>query len=65
MMRFQDIDTSVEKAVNRVVEVVGQFNGRNITEFLDVYKEEMNQRDVSEGHQTLSFKRAITNNLQR
>ena len=63
-MRSRDNDVRVEKVVDRIVEIMGQFNGRNITEFLDAYKGEINQRDVSEGHQTLSFKRAIANNLQ-
>ena len=34
MMRSRNNDVSVEKAVERVVEIEGQFNGRNITEFL-------------------------------
>ena len=65
MMRSRDNDASVEKAVNRVVEVEGQFDGRNITKFLDVYKREMNQRDVSEARQISSFKRVAANNVQR
>ena len=65
MMRCQDNDTNVGKAIDRIMEVVGQFNGRNITEFLDAYKREMNQRDVSEAHQILSFKRVVANNIQR
>ena len=65
MMRCRDNDASVEKAIDRIVEVAGQFNGRNITEFLDAYKREMNQRDVSEARQILSFKRVVANNVQR
>ena len=65
MMRCRDNDASVEKAIDRIVEVAGQFNGRNITEFLDAYKREMNQRDVSEARQILSFKRVAANNVQR
>ena len=63
MMRCRDNDASVEKAIDRIVEVAGQFNGRNITEFLDAYKREMNQRDVSEARQILSFKRVSANNV--
>ena len=65
MIRSQDNNTSVEKVVGRVVEVVGQFYGRNITEFLDAYKREINQRDVSEVRQISSFKRVVINNIQR
>ena len=42
MMRSRDNDASVEKAVDRVIEIEGQFDGRNITMFLDAYKREMN-----------------------
>ena len=65
MMRSRDNDASVEKAVDRVVELEGQFDGRNITKFLDAYKREMNQRDVSEARQITSFKRVVANNIQR
>ena len=57
MMRSRDNDVSVEKVVNRVVEIKGQFDGRNITKFLDAYRREMNQRDVSEARQITSFKK--------
>ena len=48
MMRSRDNDASVEKVVDRVIETEGQFDGRNITKFLDAYKREMNQRYVPE-----------------
>ena len=65
MMRSRDNDASVEKAVDRVEELEGQFDGRNVTKFLDAYKREMSQRDVSEARQITSFKRVVTNNVQR
>ena len=65
MMRSRDNDASVEKAVDRVVELEGQFDGRNVTKFLDTYRREMNQRDVSEARQIASFKRVVANNVQR
>ena len=65
MMRSRDNDASVEKAVDRVVELEGQFDGRNVTKFLDTYRREMNQRDVSEARQITSFKRVVANNVQR
>ena len=65
MMRCRDNDASVEKAVDCVVETEGQFDGRNITKFLDAYKREMNKRDVSEARQITSFKRVVVNNIQR
>ena len=42
MMRSRDNDASLEKVVDCVVENDGQFDGRNITKFLDAYKREMN-----------------------
>ena len=64
MMR-QDNDASVVKAVDCVIEIEGQFDGRNITKFLDAYRREMNQRDMSEARQISSLKRVVTNNIQR
>ena len=63
MMRSRDNNASVEKAVDRVVALEGQFDGRNITKFLDAYRREMNQRDVSEARQISSFKRVVSNNI--
>ena len=65
MMSSWDNDASVEKIVERVVEIEGQFDGRNITKFLDAYKREMNQRDVSEARPISCFKRVVTNNIRR
>ena len=50
---------------HRVVEIEGQFDGRNITKFLDAYKREMNQRDVSEARQISCFKRVVASNILR
>ena len=55
----------MEKDVDHVVELEGQFDGRNVTKFLDTYRREMNQRDVSESRQIASFKRVVANNVQR
>ena len=65
MMRARDNDTSVEKAVDCVVELKGQIDGRIVTKFLDTYRREMNQRDVSEAREIASFKRVVANNVQR
>ena len=64
-MRSRDNDVRVEKVVDRIVEIMGQFNGRNITEFLDAYKREMIQRNIYEARQISSFKRVVANNVQR
>ena len=65
MMRSRDNDASMEKAIDRVVELEGQFDGRNVTKFLDTYRREMNQRDVSEARQITTFKRVVAYSVQR
>ena len=64
MMRARDNDARLDKAIDRTVEVVGQFSGRNITDFLAIYETEMQQRDVIEEKQISSFKRVVTIGLQ-
>ena len=65
MMRSRDNDASMEKTVDRVVALEGQFDGGNVMKFLDAYRREMNQRDASEARQIASFKRVVANNIQR
>ena len=38
MMRAGDNDGSLDKSIDRTVEIVGQFGGRNIIDFLTIYK---------------------------
>ena len=38
IMRARDNDASLDKAIEWTVEIVGQFGGRIITHFLDIYK---------------------------
>ena len=56
MMRARDNDARLDKAIDRTIEIVGQFNGRDIIDFLTKYKTEMQQRDVIEEKQLSSFK---------
>ena len=63
MAIFEQLMRSRDKAVDRVVELEGQFDGRNVTKFLDTYRREMHQRDVSEARQITSFKRVVANNV--
>ena len=56
MMRPRDNDARLDKAIDRTIEITGQFGGRNITDFLTIYKTEMQQRDVIEEKQLSSFK---------
>ena len=64
MMRARDNDASLDKAIDRSVEIAGQFCGRNIMDFLATYKTEMQQCDVVEEKQISSFKRVVAIGLQ-
>ena len=64
MMRARDNDASLDKAIDRTVEIAGQFGGRNITDFLATYKIEMQQRDVIEEKQISRLKRVMEIGLQ-
>ena len=44
MMRDRDNDASLDKAIDRTVEIEGQFDERNIMDFLVIYKTKMQQR---------------------
>ena len=59
-----DNDASLDKAVDRTIEIAGQFGGRKITDFLATYKMEMQQRDVIEEKQISSFKRVVAIGLE-
>ena len=64
MMRARDNDASLDKAIDRTVEIAGQFGGRNNTDFLATYKTKKQQRDVIEEKQISSFKRVVAIGLQ-
>ena len=64
MMRARDNDARLDKAIDRTIEIAGQFGGRNITDFLTIYKTEMQQRDVIEEKQISSFKRVVAIGLE-
>ena len=46
MLKVRDREALIDKAVDRTVEVAGQFSEKNITQFLSTYRNEMQQRDV-------------------
>ena len=64
MMRDRDNDASLDKAIDRTVEIEGQFDERNIMDFLVIYKTKMQQRDVIEEKQISRFKRIVVIVLQ-
>ena len=38
MMRARDKDVGLHKVIDSVVEMSGEFNGRNVIQFLDVHR---------------------------
>ena len=48
--RARDKDVGLDKVIDNIIEMSGQFNTRNDMEFLDMYRREMQQTgDVLEG----------------
>ena len=48
MLKMRDREALIDKAVDRTVEIVGRFGGKNITDFLATYRNEMQQRDIQD-----------------
>jgi dephospho-CoA kinase len=59
MLKARDREALIDKAVDRTVEIAGRFGGKNITNFLATYRNEMQQRDVNDLKQISSFKRVV------
>ena len=59
MLKARDREALIDKAVDRTVEIAGRFSGKNITQFLSTYRNEMQQRDVPDMRQISSFKRVV------
>jgi ferritin len=59
ILKAKDWEVLINKAVNRTVEIAGRFGGKNIIDFLAIYRNEMQQRDVNDLKQISSFKRVV------
>jgi hypothetical protein len=59
MLKERDREALIDKAVDRTVEIAGRFGGKNITDFLVTYRNEMQQRDVNDLKQISGFKRVV------
>jgi hypothetical protein len=47
MLKARDRHALIDKSVDRIVEIVGRFGGKNIMDFLATYRNEMQQRDAN------------------
>ena len=56
---MRDREALINKVVDRTVDIVGRFGGKNITNFLATYRNEMQQRDIQNLKQISSFKRVV------
>ena len=56
MLKARGRETLIDNVVDRTVEIVGRFGGKNITDFLATYQNEMQQRDIQDLRQISSFK---------
>jgi hypothetical protein len=59
MLTVRDREALIDKTVDRSVEIVGRFNGKNVTDFLATYRHKMHQRDVHDLKQISSFKHVV------
>ena len=59
MLKMRDREALIDKVVDRTVEIAGRFGGKNITDFLATYQNEMQQTDGHDLKQISSFKRVV------
>ena len=59
MLKMRNREALIDKVVDRTVEIAGRFGGKNITNFLATYRNEMQQRDIQDLKQISSFKRVV------
>ena len=59
MLKMRDREALIEKVVDRTVEMARRFGGKNITDFLATYLNQMQQRDIQDLKQISSFKRVV------
>jgi hypothetical protein len=46
MLKARYREALIDKAIDRTMEIVRRFSGKNITDFLVTYQDEMQQRDI-------------------
>jgi hypothetical protein len=59
MLKARDREALIDKAIDQTVQITCRFDGKNITKFLAMYRNEMQQRDVQDQTQIASFKRVV------
>ena len=59
MLKVRDREVLIHKAVDHTMEIAERFGGKNITDFLDTYWNEMQQRDIPDLKKNSSFKRVV------
>ena len=64
MLQEQRAMSEIAAAVERLVQRIGQFNGKDVSRYLRDYKAEMIRCGISEGLQVTSFNRVATDGLQ-
>ena len=56
VLKARDWEALIDNVVDQKVEITRRFSGKNITDFLATYQNEMQQRDVQDLKQISSFK---------
>ena len=63
MLQERDNVAGLDVAIDRIVDVNGCFDGRDVTWYLETYKIEMRKKGISMARQVASFSRIVTSSL--
>ena len=61
---MRDREALIDKVVDRTVDIAGRFGGKNVTNFLATYRNEMQQRDIQDLKQISNFKRVVEQGIR-
>ena len=48
MLKVRDREALIDKVVDHTVDIAARFGGKNVTDFLATYRNEMQQRDIQD-----------------
>ena len=63
ILQERDNVTSLDKAIERIVDAIGCFNGKEVTQYLKIYKTEMCKKGISQARLVTSSSRVATSSL--
>jgi hypothetical protein len=60
IVRAREGANALDRAIEAVIDTIGQFSGRNATGYLEAYRAEMVMRDIPEGRRLSAFPQVAT-----